>query len=54
MMMLESIAGCETSDLREQKRSGGCSGVRGQLMKNNSFTAFTAKARTEYALRLLR
>ena len=54
MMMLESIAGCETSDLREQKRSGGCSGVQGQLMKNNSFTAFTAKARTEYALRLLR
>ena len=28
MMMLESIAGCETSDLREQKRSGGCSSVR--------------------------
>ena len=30
MMMLESIAGCETSDLREQKHSGGCSTVRGR------------------------
>ena len=30
VIMLESIAGCETSDLREQKCSGGYSGVRGR------------------------